>query len=264
MKNAPLNYTFKQGIKDGLPIGLGYLSVSFAFGVQASLLGVPVLISLFTSMTNMTSAGQLAGITVLTSAGTFVSLILSMILTQLVINARYFLMAISLSQKMDDSFTLKYRFLFSFAITDEIFAVGIGKKKPIGTHYFCGLSFLPYVCWAGGTLLGALAGSILPIEITQSLGIALYAMFIAIIIPPSTKSLGVFLAVVLGAGISCLFYFAPVLNQVEQGIAITVSALLSAIIMALIFPIKEKNSDENPNTSPSETENLPQGDANDE
>lgn len=245
MLNERSTYTFKNGIKDGLPIGLGYLSVSFAFGVQASMLGIPVLISLFTSMTNLTSAGQLAGISVMTGVGTLLSLILTMMLTQLVINARYFLMSISLTQKLDESFTLPKRFLLSFAVTDEIFAVAVAKPKSIGTKYFYGLALLPYVCWATGTLLGAIAGNILPTEIKEALGIALYAMFIAIIVPPSTKKLGVLLTVLLSAGISCAFAFIPVLSKVETGIAVVVSALISAIVMALIFPIKPNTEEEN-------------------
>lgn len=242
MLNAKSEYTFKNGIKDGLPIGLGYLSVSFAFGVQASMLGIPVLISLFTSMTNLTSAGQLAGISVMTGVGTLLSLILTMMLTQLVINARYFLMSISLTQKLDESFTMPKRFLLSFAVTDEIFAVAVAKPKVIGTKYFYGLALLPYVCWATGTLLGAIAGNILPYEIKEALGIALYAMFIAIIVPPSTKKLGVLLTVLISAGISCAFAFIPALTKIETGIAVVISALVSAILMALIFPVKQDDN----------------------
>ncbi len=233
------NLKFKNGIKDGLPIGLGYLSVAFAFGVQASLAGIPIFMSVFISMTNLTSAGQLAGLTVIATLGT----ILEMVLTQLVINARYFLMSITLSQKLDNSFTLRHRLLCAAFVTDEIFAVASAKPKTFGRNYYYGLVILPYVGWALGTILGAAAGDILPDFITNALGIALYAMFIAIIIPPSINNKGVLSAVIFGAGVSVAFYYIPLLSGIKEGLSIIISAILSALITALIFPIK--GGDEN-------------------
>lgn len=226
---------FNTGVKDGIPIGLGYFPVAFAFGVNASILGVPVLITLLISMTNLTSAGQLAGIKIVASAGSFVEIIL----TQLVINSRYFLMSTSLSQKTDSSFTLKHRLLTSAFITDEIFAVAVSKPKTISKNYFYGLALLPYVGWALGTLLGATAGNILPDRIVSCLGIALYAMFVAIIVPPATKDLGVLFAVLLSAGVSCLFYYVNVFLVMSSEIKIIVSAIVSASVIAFIFPVKQ-------------------------
>ncbi len=224
---------FKKGIVDGLPIGLGYLSVSFAFGVKAGILGIPFYMSLFISMTNLTSAGQLAGLTVIAGLGT----ILEIILTQLVINSRYFLMSITLSQKLDQSFKLKHRFLFSAFITDEIFAVASSKSGLVNKKYFFGLVILPYFGWALGTLLGALAGSSLPLDITNALGIALYAMFIAIIIPPSISVKGVLPAVLIAVGLSSALYYIPLFNGVADGFKYIISAVCSALITALFFPV---------------------------
>lgn len=242
-----LNY--KKGVKDGLPIGLGYFSVSLAFGVQASLLGLPVILTVLISMTNLTSAGQLAGLDIVVSAGAvtgIATLVVEMILSQVVINARYFLMSLTLSQKLDDSFTLPKRLICSTFITDEIFAVG-SAQKIISTRYFLGLATLPYAGWTLGTLVGALAGSLLPPFISSALGIALYAMFIAIIIPPSTKNTGVCFVVLLSAGLSCLFYYVPVLNaNVSMGFAVIICAIVSAVVMALICPVKEEKKDELP------------------
>ncbi len=241
-KQLKLNY--KNGLKDGLPIGLGYLSVSIAFGVQASLMGLPVILTILISMTNLTSAGQLAGLPIVAMAGTgaFFALVLEMILTQLVINARYFLMSLTLSQKLDEDMTISKRFLCSFFITDEIFAVGASSPK-INFKYALGLATLPYFGWALGTALGALAGSLLPTFITNALGIALYAMFIAIIIPPSIKSWGVTLVVLLSAGISSALYYIPVINAIPQGFKIIISAIISAVFVALLFPVKENEQD---------------------
>ena len=233
--------TFKNGLYDGLPIGLGYFSVSIAFGLQASMLGLPVFISILISMTNLTSAGQLSGILIIAEMGT----ILELILAQIVINARYFLMSISLSQKLDSSFTLKRKLFFSAFVTDEIFAVSITKSQNLNSKYYYGLIILPYIGWALGTALGAVLGNVLPASIQSALGIMLYAMFIAIIVPPSTKSLSVLLVVVLSAIISCLFYFIPFLHSnVSQGIAIIISALLSAGVIAYFYPVKAQKEEE--------------------
>ena len=224
---------FTNGIRDGLPIGLGYLSVSFAFGVRASMLGIPFYMSVFISMTNLTSAGQLAGLTVIASFGT----ILEIILTQLVINSRYFLMSLTLSQKLDESFTTGKRFFFSAFITDEIFAVSSSKPHLINKKYFFGLVILPYCGWALGTLFGAIAGNSLPLEIANALGIALYAMFIAIIIPPTLSVKGVLPAVILGAGFSCSLFFLPFFNGLPDGFIYIISAILASLITAYFFPI---------------------------
>lgn len=240
MNNCFSSLKFKNGVKDGLPIGLGYFPVAFAFGVQASILGVPILISLLISMTNLTSAGQLAGLTIVATMGSFIEIIA----TQLVINSRYFLMSTMLSQKTDDSFTFKHRLLTSTFITDEIFAIAVSKPNNISKNYFYGLALLPYIGWALGTLLGATAGNLLPQRVVLALGIALYAMFIAIIVPPSTKNFGVLFAVLLSASISCLFYYLPILKKVSSGFAIIISAVLSASVIAYFFPVKkeEKNN----------------------
>lgn len=241
MTNGKKDLKFKNGLRDGLPIGLGYLSVSIAFGVQASLLGVPFYMSLFISMTNLTSAGQLAGLTVIATLGT----VLEMILTQLVINARYFLMSITLSQKLDGSFSLPHRLLCSAFVTDEIFAVSSAKPKTFGRKYFYGLVILPYCGWALGTLIGAVLGNVLPIQITNALGIALYAMFIAIIIPPSISVKGVLPAVIIAAGISCALYYLPVVNTISDGFKFIISAVVAAAITAFLFPINtEENTEE--------------------
>lgn len=229
-----LNY--RVGLKDGLPIGLGYLSVSFAFGVQASALGVPVILTTLISMTNLTSAGQLAGLPIIATAlsGSLFSLILEMIICQIVINARYFLMSIALSQRLEEGVSIGKRMLMAFFVTDEIFAVGASQPK-INLPYVLGLATFPYLGWASGTILGAIASNILPHIISNSLGIALYAMFIAIIVPPSTKDSKILVVILISAGVSCALFFTPVINQIPDGFKIIISAIISAGIMAF-FP----------------------------
>ena len=228
------NSEFIHGIKSGLPIGLGYLSVSIAFGVQASIAGLPVFMSLFISMTNLTSAGQLAGLTVIASLGT----VLEIILTQLVINARYFLMSLTLTQKLDDSFSLGHRLLCSAFVTDEIFAVASARTKPFNRKFFYGLVILPYIGWATGTAIGAGLGNVLPVNVTNALGIGLYAMFIAIIIPPSMKNKGVFPAVIFATLISCALFYIPFFSGLSEGFKFIISAIVASLITAIFFPIK--------------------------
>ena len=229
-------FTYKKGLKDGIPIALGYFAVSFAFGVTVVGQGLPALTAIFMSMTNLTSAGQFAGATVIIALGTF----LEIILTQAVINARYFLMGITLSQRLDDNFTLLDRFLCAFGITDEIFAVAVSYKKPITKQYLYGLILLPFIGWSCGTACGALAGDILPDIITNSLTIALYAMFVAIVIPACMHDGKIAIVAVIAVVLSCAFYYLPFLKEIPNGIAYIVCALLASVVGAIFFPIKQE------------------------
>lgn len=231
--------TFREGLADGIPIGLGYLSVSFSFGIAAVSQGLPWFAATIISMTNLTSAGQVAGLSIIAAAGTLIE----MALAQLIINMRYALMSLSLSQKLDGSFTTLHRFLASFGITDEIFAVSAGKPKDITPRYMYGLILLPFICWSSGTLLGGIAGSILPETLCSALGIAIYGMFIAIFIPPARKAVGVFVTVVISAGMSCCIEFIPVFDGVSSGFSIIICTLAAATAGAVFFPRKEADEE---------------------
>ena len=229
---------FLKGMTHGIPIALGYISVSFGFGIAAVRAGLSVAAAVGISASNLTSAGQAAGVEIIAAGGTLIELALS----QLVINLRYSLMGLSLSQKLDDSFTVPHRLLASYGITDEIFAVAAaqpGKLKPL---YMYGLILISALGWTGGTLLGAVAGQALPQMFTAAMGILLYGMFIAIIIPPSRKSRSVFGAVLIAALISLLFKF--VFTKVSVGFAIIISASVAAAVMALIAPVPDDEKEE--------------------
>lgn len=229
-------YRYFDGLRDGLPIGLGYLSVSFGFGITAVGEGLRFLEALIISMTNLTSAGQVAGVTVIVAAGT----ILEMILTQFVINLRYSLMGITLTQRLDRRCTTPHRLLMSFGLTDEIFAVAASKPYPVGPSYFYGLMTLPYIGWAGGTLLGALAGQILPETVRVAMGIMIYAMFVAIILPPMKKDRGVLGAVLIAALLSCAVAYLPFLQWISEGFSIIICAVVAAVVMAVLRPIPDE------------------------
>lgn len=231
--------TFREGLADGIPIGLGYLSVSFSFGIAAVSQGLPWFAATIISMSNLTSAGQVAGLSIIAAAGT----LLEMALAQLIINMRYALMSLSLSQKLDAGFTTPHRFLAAFGITDEIFAVSAGKSKDVTPQYMYGLILLPFICWSTGTMLGGIAGSILPEALCSALGIAIYGMFIAIFIPPARKSMGVFVTVVISAGMSCCLEFIPLFDGVSSGFAIIICTLAAAAVGAVFFPRKEADEE---------------------
>lgn len=235
--------SYKQGLGDGIPIGLGYLSVSFAFGISVVAAGLSALSAIGISATNLTSAGQVAGLAVIVAGGTLAEIAL----TQLVINLRYALMSISLSQRMDDSVGFWHRLLISFFITDEIFAVASDRSamsgRYIGPRYMYGLATAPFIGWTLGTALGALSGDILPESIRNALGIAIYGMFIAIIIPPAKKNKGVLAAVIIAAVLSCVMNFVPViasLFEAAPGFVIIICAVAAALVCAALFPRDEE------------------------
>lgn len=232
--------SFKQGIKDGIPICLGYLSVSFAFGIFATVSGLTKMQALLVSMTNVTSAGQLAAVPIMLSGGSLIELFVS----QLIINLRYALMSVSLSQKLGKTVKMRNRFLISFMNTDEIFAVASGKYGPVGKKYLYGLILTPYLGWASGTLLGAVAGNVLPAMVVSALGIAIYGMFIAIVVPVIKTSKPTLWCVMGAILLSVIFEFVPVLNVIPGGFKIIICAVAASLAAAFLAPVKEEVSED--------------------
>lgn len=231
---------YSLGVRRGMPVGVGYLSVSFGFGTLAASQGIRVLDAFLISATNVTSAGQFAGLTlILAGAGLW-----EVILTQLIINSRYALMSLALSQRMGEKIGLIPRFLVAFMNTDEIFALAMSRKEPLTLPYLLGLGLLPFLGWTAGTVLGALAGSVLPEAIRTALGVMLYGMFIAIVIPPAKKERPVLAAVLIALVCSCLLDWVPVFEKVSAGIAIVICTVLAAGICAALFPISEEEAEE--------------------
>ena len=175
-----MHHDFRKGLRHGLPIGLGYLSVAFAFGITASGSGLTPLQALLVSMANVTSAGQLAGVQLIAAGAATAGFpgLLQMALTQLTINLRYALMSISLSQKLDADMGTLQRMIFSFCNTDEIFAVAISQEGRLNRKYLYGLMVYPYVGWSLGTYLGAVAGDLMPAFVQNALGRLLYCVTI--------------------------------------------------------------------------------------
>ena len=196
--------------------------------------------ALIISMTTVTSAGQFSGINTMVFPGQYIEMLIS----QLTINVRYSFMSVSLSQKTDSKFKGIYRWLLGFFMTDEIFAVASAEKE-VRRSFFFGLSIIPYLGWSLGTLMGALIGSFLPEILMDSLTIAIYAMFIAIVTPKAKTERNVLFAVLISVVLSCAFYYLPLLNSISSGLSVSICAILAAVIAALFFPIKSEGSENN-------------------
>ena len=224
---------FLRGMVNGIPIALGYLSVSFGFGIAAVKGGLTVLQAALISLTNLTSAGQLAGLNIIIAEGS----LLEMALVQLTINIRYALMALSLSQNLHPRFSAPHRFLASFGITDEIFGVCSAEKEPIRPPYMYGMIGIAVLGWVCGTFFGAAAGEVLPASVIAALGIVLYGMFLAIIIPPARKERNILCVVLAAASLSVLCKYC--LPMISGGFAVILCAAVSALLGALLFPREE-------------------------
>lgn len=231
--------SFKKGLKDGLPICIGYFSVSFAFGIFAIENGLTVMQAVIISLTNLTSAGQLAGVPIM-AGGSLVEIAVS----QLVINSRYSLMSVSLAQKFSENVKFKDKFLLAHFNTDEIFAVATSQKGEIGTKYMCGLALLPIIGWTSGTLLGGVAGNILPTPVTAALGLAIYGMFIAIVVPVAKKEKATAICVLFSIALSCAFKYIPLLSKVPSGFTVIICAVVASAVFAIIAPIKTEENEE--------------------
>ena len=231
---------YRTGIQTGLPVGMGYFSVSFGFGAMAAAQGVKWLNAALISVSNLTSAGQFAGLTLIVAGAT----LWEMVLTQLVINSRYALMSLALSQKMGRRIGLLPRLLIAFFNTDEIFALAMAREENLTVPFMLGLGTLPILGWTGGTLFGALAGSMLPVNIRAALGVMLYGMFIAIVVPPARKEKPVLAVVVMALVFSCLFTWLPILKSVSSGISIVICTVAAAALCAAVFPVQDEEGDQ--------------------
>lgn len=235
MKNER-NIDFADGLRAGIPIGLGYFAVSFAFGLLGTEGGLSIFETVMISATNLTSAGQFAGLNVILAQGSLIELAL----TQFVINLRYMLMSFSLSQKIGERATLPQRLLLSYGITDEIFAVTAARDGRVSPVFVYGAICTAWPGWVGGTLLGAALGSILPDIVLRALSVALYGMFVAIVMPPAKQNKVVAYVALAACAVSCLFAYAPVLNRVSGGFVIIIVTVLVAGVAAALYPLPEE------------------------
>lgn len=225
-------------MRDSIPIAIVYFIVSFTLGVTIAKYAYPAWYAALFSATSFTSVGQATGLKMIAEASTS---LLEIGIAVLIVNFRYILTGISLSQKLNTKSKWK-RALIGFFITDEMYAV-VSSKKTITFEYYMGASPIPYVSWVGGTVIGAVTDSFLPERVQVAMGIALYCMFIGLIIPPAKRDKRLFFTILLAAAVSCLFYFTPYLKDLSFGIRIVISAVVSALISALVFPVEYLDDD---------------------
>ncbi len=226
---------FIYGVKKGIPICLGYLAVSFTFGIMCQTNGLTPLLSVFISLSNLTSSGQFAGVKMILEFASYFEIGLAVLL----INLRYSLMSLSLSQKLEKNIPTYQRLLFGFGITDEVFAVAFKEERKLTSSYMFGLILLPIVGWTLGTSLGYFSSTLLSDRLQNAMGIALYAMFIAIIIPDAKKSLSITIVILLSMVLSIIFEYVPYINETPLGFKIVIPTIISALLGAIFFPIKE-------------------------
>ena len=230
---------WRRGLRDGIPIFLGYAAVSFSFGILAKKAGLTPFQATLMSGTNLTSAGQFAALGAIASAAPY----LETAALQLVINLRYSLMSCALAQKLDERMPFFHRLLMSAGVTDEIFGVSVSVGGRLSPFYFYGLVMAAWPGWAFGTLLGVVAGNVMPASLLSALGVALYGMFIAIIVPPSRKNGVIAGLVALSMLASALFGWLPGLREMSAGFKVIVLTVALAGLAAFFFPLKEVADD---------------------
>lgn len=221
---------FAGGVRDGIPIALGYFTVSIAFGLAAAAIGFPTLGLALMSATNLSSSGQFAGVAVV-AGGTLVELAL----TTALVNLRYLLMSMALSQRLDPGTSTLGRLVVAYGVTDEIFAVELGHRV-VRARYAAGLMSLPILGWTSGTVVGAVAGEILPESLAGPMGVLLYAMFTATVVPAVRRSAPVAVVVAIAAAVSALLHYAPATADIQAGWRIIFATLVASAIGAWAFP----------------------------
>ncbi len=230
---------FKSGLRDGLPIGLGYLAVSFSLGIMARKVGLTPFQGFLTSLLCMASAGEYAGFTVIGALGTY----LEMAIAILIANARYLLMSCSMSQRMESHLSLKHRLIMAFDITDEVFAISIARPGWLNPYYTYGAMVTTMPFWSIGTALGVVAGNMMPTRLVSAFSVALYGMFLAVIIPPAKKDKVIAGIIVVCFTVSYLSSYIPFIKDMSDGTKTIVFTIVISAMAALIFPKKVNEVD---------------------
>ena len=233
---------FLQGMHDGIPIALGYLAVSFTLGIAAVKVGLSPAASALMSITSVTSAGEFAGLGVIATGAA----LLEMAFTQLIINLRYCLMSAAIAQKLDPKAPFWHRFLLAQGVTDEIFGISIAIDGTLNPFYTYGAMVLALPGWTLGTWLGAVMGGILPVRILSAMSVALYGMFIAVILPPARKNriLAGLVATAMAASLAASKL--PVVRDIRPGTRIILLTVLLAGAAAFLFPVPEGAAGDEP------------------
>lgn len=229
---------FKEGIRDGIPIGLGYFAVSFTLGIAARNAGLTVSQGFLAALLTNASAGGYAGFTLISSGGTY----LEMALVTVITNARYFLMSSALSQKLKSDLPLHHRFLIGLDVTDELFGISFTRKGWLNPYYFYGAMLVTMPFWASGTALGIVAGNILSSSVVSALSVALYGMFLAVIIPAARRNRIIAGLIIVSFIVSFIVSKLTLFKDVSDGTQIIVLTVLISGFGAMFFPTIEKEN----------------------
>ena len=230
---------FLRGLRDGLPIGLGYFAVAFTLGINARAAGLTAFQAALASLLTNASAGQAAGFTVIAEGGTY----FTMAIMILVANARYLLMSTALTQKLRPETGLLHRMAIGFDVTDEIFGVSIAQPGFLNPFYSYGVFVLPLMGWSSGTYLGVMMGNLLPANLVSALSVGLYGMFIAIIVPPARKEKVVAALVLVSMALSFLLGIVPLTAALSSGTRIILLTVVISGAAALLFPRRENTEE---------------------
>lgn len=228
---------FRSGQKDVIPVALGYFAVAFALGIAMRNAGIGPLAGFIISFLNMASAGEYAGTTMIAAHATLIETALMVFAA----NARYLLMSTAFSQKFDEKTPMIHRWIVGFVLTDELFALAIRRKGPLEPAYYYGMMSLAMPGWAFGTMLGIIFGTVLPSRIVSALSVALFAMFLAVIIPPSRENQTIFTVVLSSFALSFLSSILPVVKEFSEGVRMISLTILIASIAAMLRPVREED-----------------------
>lgn len=231
---------FLDGVRDGIPIALGYLAVAFSLGFTARKVGMSPLQGFISSVLNHASAGEYAEFTVIGANASYFEMAIIILVT----NARYLLMSCALSQRFDGATSMIHRVFVGFGITDEIFGATIGRKGYVNPWYSYGLMGIAIPFWSTGTAVGIIAGNILPTHLVGALCVALYGMFLAIIVPPARQNKIVALAVVISFVCSFVANFAPIVKDLSSSTRTILLTVVISGIIAVCFPVSEAENEE--------------------
>ena len=229
----------RRGIRDGMPICIGYAAVAFSLGIVMRNAGMNAFQGFLLSMLNMASAGEYAGVQVIMADAAYIE----MALVTLIANARYLLMSTALSQRFSEKTAFIHRLIVGYCITDELFGIAVSQKGYLNPFYYYGAMLVAIPGWSFGTALGIIAGNILPARIVSALSVALYGMFLAIIIPPARTDKVVAASVISGFALSWCAKYIPLLKDLNAGMKTIVLTLIIAGAAAAFFPRKEESDE---------------------
>ncbi|MGI6109326.1 MAG: AzlC family ABC transporter permease [Eubacteriaceae bacterium] len=223
---------FRQGMRDGIPIGLGYLAVSFSLGITAKNAGLNPFQSFLASLLCNASAGEYAGFTLIAAGATYVE----MAVMTFIVNARYLLMSLAMSQRIKPGTSWIHRLVMSLDITDELFAIAISRPGYLNPNYTYGAVLVAAPFWAVGTALGCIAGELMPLRLVSAFSVALFGMFLAVIVPPARKNKVIAGLIAVCFAASWAATYLPGISSISSGTRTIILTVVISAAVAILFP----------------------------